>query len=100
MRRAGLAAAALALVSGTAQAAGKCNAPYAPILEVGRSPTPQDIEALRKDVLSFIKASDIYQACLAAQKKDAFIPSSQAKKERVAREFNAILRALKAAPTG
>jgi hypothetical protein len=97
MKRLGfLAAATLLALAGPAAA--RCNQPYAPTVKVGASATKSDIATLHDDVTSFIKASDIYQKCLIFQKAPSqLIEASQAHKERVAREYNALMKAFRAA---
>jgi hypothetical protein len=87
-----LATAALAALSGPAMA--RCNQPYAPVIKINANSTKQDVEALRSDVLAFIAASDVYQACLLANASGSErIDASQSEKQRIGREFNAALHA-------
>ena len=74
-------------------AAARCIQPYAPTVKISTSATKSDIAMLRDDVTSFIKASDIYQSCLVERRAPAeLISASQAQKERVGREYNALVR--------
>lgn len=94
MRMSFLAAAALAALAGPAAA--RCSQPYAPVVKITASTTKEDLANLRSDVASFIAASDVYQACLVAQRADhALLEANQVQKERLGREFNAAVRALK-----
>ena len=107
----GLAAPGLALA--------ECQRPTAPSAKIdGAKATVDEIQALRKDVMAFMTASDEYQTCLidevkakreaatAAKAKldpaiakaaDNNIKANQADKERVGADFNAASKAYKAA---
>jgi len=90
-----------ALLAFAGPASARCNQPYAPAVKVATSATLQDIATLKDDVTSFIKASDIYQSCLMVQKAPSvLIEANQHQKERVGREFNAVVKAFKASHPG
>jgi len=88
-----LGVAALMVLAGPA-AAGRCSQPYPPVIKVDANTTKDAVASLRGDVNAFVAATDIYQSCLVAQ--HSAIDASQVEKERIAREFNAALRAFKA----
>lgn len=80
-------------VAAPADAARRCNAPYAPILKTGSPTTYDQLAAIRSDVAAFLAASDIYQQCLIETKDTSGkLASNQMVKERVGREFNALLK--------
>jgi hypothetical protein len=107
----GLAAPGLALA--------ECQRPAAPVAKAdGAKATMEEIQALKKDVVAFMTASDEYQGCLIDEVKakrdeaaanktkidpaipkaaDEKIKENQADKERVGAEFNATAKAYKAA---
>lgn len=88
---------AITLVTLAGPAVARCNQPYAPVIKVKPNATQQDMAALHDDVSSFLKASDVYQSCLAAQNGDsALSDASQAEKERIGREYNTAVRTFKA----
>lgn len=100
MRSGVLATVAILALAGPAQA-GRCMRPYAPVVKVKPNATEGDVTALRGDVNSFMKASDLYQNCLyAADADEAMIAANQAEKERVGREFNTLLHSFKSAHPG
>ena len=85
-------------IAGPAQAGERCNQPYAPVIKVDASTTQQQLVTLRGDVTAFIAASDIYQKCLLATNPgSAKLQANQAAKERVGREFNALVKSFKVA---
>ena len=90
-----LAATAVAVLAGPAQAAGRCNQPYAPVIKISAGATKQDLASLRGDVASFLAASDVYQACLTAHGNEVMIDASQKQKERIGLEFNALVHNFK-----
>lgn len=95
-----LAVAAVMVLAGPAQA-GRCSQPYAPVIKASAAATPQDMKNLRADVASFIAASDLYQTCLVAEKSDgAKLDANQAEKERIGRQFNALVQSYSAAHRG
>src|SRR6185503_1976145 len=76
-----------------AEAARRCNEPYAPILKISSPTTYDQLASIRSDVAAFIAASDIYQKCLIdARDTSGKIEANQAVKERLGREFNALLK--------
>jgi hypothetical protein len=100
MRLGFLAATAFVILAGPAAAA-RCNQPYAPVVKIGAAATKQDVAAVHDDVVSFIKASDLYQSCLVSHEGDsALIDANQAEKERIGREYNVLWTAFKAAHPG
>jgi len=100
MRLSFLAAVALAVLAGPAQA-GRCNQPYSPVIKVSATATPQDMKTLRADVASFIAASDLYQSCLVAQNSEqAKLDANQAEKERIGRQFNTLVQTYAATHRG
>jgi septal ring factor EnvC (AmiA/AmiB activator) len=95
-----LAAAGVMVLAGPAQA-GRCIQPYAPVIKASAAATPQDMKTLRADVASFIAASDLYQTCLVAQNSEqAKLDANQAEKERIGRQFNALVQAYAASHRG
>lgn len=82
-----------------AVAGGRCNKPYAPVIDQGAAVTKADLARMREDVQAFVQASDIYQQCLLKSGMGAtttnLVSSSQSEKERIARTFNALLRSSK-----
>ena len=96
-----LAAAALTFIAGSAQAGGRCNQPYAPVIKISASVTKQDMTSLHEDVTSFIAASDVYQKCLMSQGGgESMIDANQSEKERVGRLFNTLVRTFKTTHPG
>ena len=97
MARSGLfAVSALVLLATPAVVAARCNQPYAPVVKVSTSTDKQALASLRGDVAAFISASDVYQKCLVSQGgSESMIDANQTEKERVGREFNALLRNFK-----
>ena len=90
-------ATAVALLAGPAMAGGRCNQPYAPVVKINAAGDKQALVSLRGDVTAFITASDLYQKCLVGQGgSEAMIDANQNEKERIGREFNALLHAVKA----
>ncbi len=101
-----------------AMAQDPCVVTYSPTVPKGETATQEQINASRDEVRKFIAVSDEYQGCLqtyiagqeVAAKRDSklFEPnvraaivakgdSNQREKERVGNEFNATLRAFRAA---
>jgi hypothetical protein len=92
-------AAALTILAGPAAA--RCVQPYAPVVKITVSTTKQDLASLRNDMQSFIAASDVYQACLVAQRAErSLIDANQAEKERLGKEFNSALHAFASSHPG
>ncbi len=99
MRMSVAVAAALTILAGPAGA--RCVQPYAPVVKITASTTKEDLAALRNDMASFITASDVYQACLVAQRASpSLVDANQAEKERVGKEFNSALHAFKSLHPG
>ena len=92
LKRMSVAVAVLTVIAGPAAA--RCQQPYAPVVKITASTTKEQVASLRNDMASFISASDVYQACLVAQRADhSLVDANQAEKERIAKEFNSALRA-------
>jgi hypothetical protein len=90
-------------LAGQAQAGGRCNQPYAPVIKINASASAHDVATLHDDVQSFISASDVYQQCLIAQgggDKEARMDANQAQKLKVGQQFNEVLHAFKKAHPG
>jgi hypothetical protein len=96
---------ALTFIALPALAAPQCDEPYAPEIVNGAVATQQKIDTMHDDSMAFIKASDIYQACLlkAAAAIPQFGPSAnrlidanQKEKQRIGSLFNAAVVAFKA----
>lgn len=99
MRLMALTATALAVLAGPAAA--RCSRPYAPVVKINASTTKDDMVSLRSDLAAFIAASDVYQACLVAERSNPeLIAANQVQKERIGREFNAALRAFNSGRPG
>lgn len=99
MRMSVAAVAALMAIAGPAAA--RCVQPYAPVVKITASTTKQDLTSLRNDMQSFIAASDVYQACLVAQRADrSLIDANQSEKERLGKEFNSALHAFMSSHPG
>ena len=99
MRLMALTATALAVLAGPAAA--RCSQPYAPVVKINARATKDDMASLRSDLTAFIAASDVYQACLVAQRSNReLIEANQVQKERIGREFNAALRAFNSSHPG
>lgn len=117
LRILGLAAALAMCSSAPSFAASACSEPIAPAAVDGGTATEVQIKAARDDVLTFIKQSDDYQACLYKELNDlknaalkdkkeldpsieagvtAKVRANQGLKERVGGEFNAAVAAYKA----
>jgi hypothetical protein len=80
-------------VAAPAQAGRRCNEPYAPIIKTDAAVSTDQLASMRSDVAAFIAASDIYQKCLIDTKDTSGrIGANQAVKERLGREFNALLK--------
>ena len=77
----------------------RCSKPYAPVVTLSSKATAKDMAVMRGDVTAFVAAVDLYQACLNRMPNSGvanrLLESSQAEKARVAKEFNANLRAFK-----
>ena len=101
MYRAALLSFCCLAIAGPAAAAGHCNQPYAPVIKVTASMTSPQMATLRSDVLAFLAASDVYQKCLSTEmislERDRKLEASQAAKERIGREFNAVVKSFKVA---
>lgn len=118
IRKAALGFAGAFMFAAPAMAQDPCIIPYSPTVPKGETATQEQINASRDEVRKFIAVSDEYQGCLqtyitgqeAAAKRDnkLFEPnvraaivakgdSNQREKERVGNEFNATLRAFRAA---
>lgn len=91
--------AAIISMAEPAVAGGRCSKPYAPVITQGAVATKADLARMREDVQAFVQASDIYQQCLLKSGTGAtttnLVASNQSDKERVARNFNALLRSSK-----
>jgi hypothetical protein len=93
MRWAGLLVLGLVLAAPEAQAAKRCAEPYPPVIKPDPAVSKAQLAAVRDDVAAFMAASDIYQKCL-IETKDVTgrVQMNQSVKERVGREFNALVR--------
>jgi hypothetical protein len=88
-------------VASSGAAAERCNQPYAPAIKATPTPSIEKIKTLRGDVNAFIAASEIYQKCVVARGEDTRkLDANQAAQERVAREFNGLVKAIKLAGAG
>jgi hypothetical protein len=81
-------------------AAQHCDQPVAPKFHVAAGATEEQIATQRRDVQTFIAASDVYQSCLSKVAQWAsirLIEANQAEKERIGSRFNSILGSYKEA---
>lgn len=96
-----VAVAASTMLAGAAQAAERCNEPYAPTIKLGAAATKQDLATLRGDASAFLAASDLYQKCLVAKgATQDQLHANQTLKQKVGFEYNAALQAFRAAHPG
>jgi hypothetical protein len=101
MRRLPLLVIAGLAAAGSAAASERCNQPYAPAIKATPSPSIAQITSLRSDVNAFMAASEIYQKCVLARGEDPRkLDANQAAQERVAREFNGLVKTIKLARAG
>ena len=114
MRRAAFAL-VMSLMLAPAALAGidSCQEPYGPVLPDAATVTDVQLQAVKADVLAFIRDSDAYQACLVAAMSEADkskdgkmtdgqkaavyrrIDASQKEKEAIGNEYNKLLGIVK-----